>query len=154
MMVLRAVPLHATLAALLVLGCPAPRVSSADAQEQAGMVRLVDRLVLLQRRIESTGKATPDDRAELTLLLDDIRAWQKRTGRTDLGIKDPAAGTVARDGVIDINCDCPFVKSYPLELCFLIGTGDCTAGEDSSCAYVCVTMPGEVVGMWRPPAGG
>lgn len=168
--------LFGSLLALTLVGCQGPRTDHPIAEhpgasvgtvdqatpgfvgraphpdDRASLVRLVDRIVLLHDRLQAAKRPTPEDRAELNLVLSEIRDWRKRSGRPELEIKEPAPGTIARDNAIDIDCECPLVKSYPLEICFLVSTSDCTAGEERGCTYVCVEMPGEVVGMWKPPA--
>ena len=155
--------LRSTLLAVALLLAPLAacnRDARPKAADDPEFVQLVDRTVALREAFQAPSGPAPESRAELATLVSDIAAWRKRTGLTDIGASTgdgtrpggPQVSVVARDGPIDYTCECDFVTVHPRHICLLMNTSDCAGGQEKSCAYVCIDLPGEPVSRWQPAA--
>ena len=140
--------------ATLALGCatPAPPEGNADAQ----LDELVQRARIHQGDAEKAPDSlSPDRRAELQQLADDVRAWQTRTGRDDIRVTDKRE-TMARradDGGGAGNCDadCPVYHLGDDSICFL-EQSECPMDADDDeeltigtiCLYSCISFASQV----------
>ncbi len=128
------------------------------AREDAELDQLSVRAVELQGKVASTGRMTPELRGELTVLVQDVEAWQARTSRTDITVSrtgpadDGSSATsplISRPGP---TCTpCPLVKTFGNQVCFLVSESPCADGLIAkSCAYVCLTRTRSITATPAP----
>ena len=130
------------------VGCSEPSAAPrlADVQRTTLEARTLD----LQARVLAAGRITPEQRRELSELTTEIRAWQERTGRSDIAVStpDPETGhstyAAVPTGTTAASCDpCAPVTASGGKICFLSYDGACIPGDLINmkvCVYVCITL--------------
>jgi hypothetical protein len=116
---------------------------AAPLDDDAERAQLVQRTLDLKASVAATGRLTPEQARQLDDLAGRIRAWQARTGRTDLAISapPPVNALVARDpGASPVCSPCPTMKFETGRICFYIGETPCQPNAPivQMCFYSCV----------------
>jgi hypothetical protein len=134
----------ATMLAVSLAGCS--EAPSSPAPPDAELWGLVQRVGVLKDRVTASGRITTEQRLELSLLQQDVTAWQARTGRNDISFStsrhERSRATAVAPGD-DGSCEvCPTIRMGGPNgdwVCFLDEVGPCTPGSfiRSWCHYVC-----------------
>lgn len=151
--------------------------SFAESTADAELAALVRRLVALHDEAAAAGgRITPLIQLQQERLAEDVRAWQARTGRDDIGLtsqsksgpctaaRAASAASVARaDGSFHValddtdlpQCGCASSTWDPetLEICFL-DSYRCSTFGPRVCRYVCYTLRGGALGSVLLPSTG
>lgn len=131
----------------VMAGC-ADRIAapaSADAERSV----LVRRAQELKASVLATGSTTPAHARRLEALKADVKAWQLRTGRTDLAFLESRPVTEAerlesvslqQRGSPSGPCVCVPVVVMGDLICFLEAGSRCVPGSRGGCRYACMVI--------------
>lgn len=132
-----------------VVGCKPKGPSAAEADSQR--MALVQRAEAFKRDAVQKPVLAPARKAELQQLVADVRAWQARTGRSDVRVT-PDTVTARRNDNPGGGGDCDDCPGYRVDgdrICFLESEGECPADDGSDlqlgrvCVYTCIWIGAE-----------
>ncbi len=123
---------------------------SATVSDDGARSMLEQRAVDLKQSIIATGRITSAQHTAISQLVTDIKAFQARTGRTDIAVSTSAPKhaavnlAVVSPGTGSGSCTpCPPVTASGGKICFLFEDGGCDSSSGLTlkvCAYVCITL--------------
>ena len=135
--------------ATLAFGCATS--SSPENNADTQLDAMLERARIYKGEAEKAPDSlSPERKAGLQQLANDARAWQARTGRTDIRVTDRRLPAIRRanDSGDAGNCDadCPVYTLEGDTICFLEKSECSSSPEDygTICVYSCISMASEI----------